>query len=166
MKSTVANPLVLPVAAVDRLVRDVLAHGARGVETGAFLLTTVGGPRVTAVARCGDAGIHRYPYQLRVDGDAIERLFDWSVGESLQVRSLVHSHREAAFLSETDRDEGFAVAGFVAGVIPEFAAPPSDVSRWGWWVFQDGDWCGLPPPSLGRHRFRVVTFDRDGVRGD
>jgi hypothetical protein len=55
------------------------------------------------------------------------------------------------------------VSGFVAGVIPDYTTPPRDVGKWGWWLFNDGDWRDARPPKLTRARPMIVTFDVSGA---
>jgi hypothetical protein len=99
------NDLVLPNEAVRVVADHIRAYGRLGhlgVETGAFLLSAPGDDQVSVIAITGQAGIVRRPNLFAVSGKAIDRLFTWAEDRDLSIRAQLHSHRGAAFLSETD----------------------------------------------------------------
>ncbi|WP_440305313.1 hypothetical protein [Jatrophihabitans sp.] len=49
----------------------------------------------------------------------------------MQAVAHLHSHQHHAFLSAIDRVGTIRVPGFIASVIPSFAAPPLDPADWG-----------------------------------
>jgi proteasome lid subunit RPN8/RPN11 len=81
----------------------------------------------------------------------------------LQVRAHLHSHAHAAFLSETDQRGCIRTPGFLAAVIPHFAAPPQHPTDWGWWTFTGPRWTPQTPPQLTDTAITILTVDADGV---
>ena len=67
-------------------------------------------------------------------------------------------------MSECDVDHGLSVEGFVTTIVPHFATPPRDPSRWGWWRYE-GAWIPLAAPRCSSTPASVITFDEDGVDG-
>lgn len=155
--------LCLGADAVETIVADVARHGALGVETGALLLTPPDDPTVTVLALAGTVGIIRHPRLLVLSSPALNPLFAYAEDNNLQLRAQVHSHTRQAFLSHTDKTGNIRMSGFIASVIPNFAAPPRDPATWGWWTFEDGDWVPIEPAVITTQTTKVITFDADGV---
>jgi hypothetical protein len=143
------------------LLIEVRQWGARGVETGGFLLASPNGP-ISIVALAGRKGIVRRRGLFVASSRALTHLFSWAADRELHIAAQAHSHGGRAFLSETDRRHGFSVAGFTTIVIPFFAAPPEDVRAWGWWRY-DGGWRQTEAPSVVAGAATIVRFDEDGV---
>lgn len=159
------TPLQVPRTAVDAIADDVAHYGMQRLETGALLLGKPGDTRVTTVAIAGTAGVTRGYGRFVLTMPVIDQLFTYAETNSLQVLAHVHSHGRGAFLSPIDRTGIIRMNGFIAAVIPTFAAPPRDPSRWGWWTFRDGDWRDHPPGVMtDDDPVEVVTMDADGVR--
>ncbi|TDX04026.1 Mov34/MPN/PAD-1 family protein [Kribbella sp. VKM Ac-2566] len=171
------SPLSLPPAAIQRICDDIRDHGRAGVETGGLLLTGRGQSEVQAVAIAGLAGITRKYGMFLIERPAFDTIFTWAEDHGLQVRAMVHSHGEEAFLSRTDREGGLQVPGFISAVVPTFADPPADPSAWGWWTYRTdpgadrggergSEWTPIPAPAIDDSRRSVtsVVFDGDGVR--
>lgn len=156
-------PLQIGVDAVTTMVDDVRQYGARGVETGSLLLTPSGEPTVTVVALAGDSGIERHAGLLVLSAAALSPLFAFAEDHELQVRAQVHSHKYDAFLSRTDKAGNIRMPGFIAAVIPTFATPSTDMTVWGWWVFDGLDWAPTQPATVSNLNTTVVTFDADSV---
>ncbi len=158
--------LVMPRTAGVPLTVEVAHYGAQGLETGGFLAAPETDPmRVRVVVVAGERGITRGRGLFRVSGKAIETLFGWADAHALRIPAQFHSHGVEAFLSETDRRDGFNVTDFISAVVPHFRQPPTDPGSWGWWIFDGGGWVPTPPPGLVEDPFHVVIFDEDGVRG-
>ena len=96
----------------------------------------------------------RYPLMSRITANAIDALFAWCDEHGFHIPAQFHSHRDIAFLSETDRRDGFNVTGFVSCVVPTYDKPPRDQTRWGWWEFQEQTWI------QSRHRPPLRTPSR------
>jgi hypothetical protein len=157
--------LVLPEGIGAPLTTEVARYGAMDVETGGFFLAPEADPlRVTALAVAGERGITRRRGLFHVSGKAIDRLFGWADGQGFRIPAQFHSHGEEAFLSKTDRLDGFNVTDFISAVVPHYLKPPSDPRSWGWWIFDGDEWITLPPPETVGAGVRVVVFDEDGVR--
>ncbi len=158
------DQLLLPDSAVDRLIDEIKVFGVEDLETGAFLLAPATAPdRIRVVALAGHQGITRRPDQFIVAGAALERLFGWAEDHQLRVRAQLHSHRGPAFLSHTDRSHGLNVPGFLATIVPCFAAPPRTPSAWGWWRY-DSIWRPTAPSASNAQPASIVRFDEGGVR--
>jgi len=157
--------LLLPRTAVDAIADDVAHYGKQRLETGALLLAKPGDTTVTTVAIAGTAGVTRGYGRFVLAMPVIDQLFTFAETNSLQVVAHVHSHGRGAFLSVIDRTGIIRMTGFIAAVIPTFATPPRDPTRWGWWTFRDGDWHDLPAAVMtDDDAVAVVTVDAGGVR--
>jgi hypothetical protein len=143
------------------LLNDVRTWGARGVETGGFLLAHPNGP-ISILALAGNGGVARRRGLFSVSPRALARLFSWAGDRDLHVAAQAHSHGGRAFLSETDLRHGFSVAGFTTTVIPYFAAPPDDPRRWGWWRYE-GEWREAEAPAVISGNASVIRFDEEGI---
>lgn len=158
-------PLELPRAAVDAIADDVTNYGGLRLETGALLLAKLGDTTVTTVAIAGTAGVIRGYGRFVLTVPVIDQLFTYAETHGLQVVAHVHSHGRGSFLSPIDRTGIIRMTGFIAAVIPTFATPPRDPSRWGWWTFRDGDWHDHAPAVMTKNGpVRILTVDADGVR--
>jgi hypothetical protein len=160
----------IPAVGVAALIGEATTFGARGLETGGFLLAprtaTVGAnPAVAAVALAGDTGISRGRDMFQVSGHALDRIFTFADDHGLWIPALLHSHRAGALLSATDQRHGLGVDGFISAVIPEYSGPPRDLARWGWWRFESGRWCGAAPGRTTGGTVEVLRFDEGGIRG-
>ena len=143
------------------LLDDVRTWGARGAETGGFLLAAPN-QAISILALAGTAGIMRRKDVFGVSPRALARLFSWAGDRGLHVAALAHSHRGPAFLSNTDLRHGFSVRGFTTTVVPYFAAPPQDPRRWGWWRC-DGEWRKADAPRVIAGDAAAIRFDEKGV---
>jgi len=159
--------LIVPVAAAVRLCDDIRRYGQLDLETGGFFLAKPGSAVTTVVAIAGTAGIIRGYGLFAITRPAFDAIFTWAEDRGLQVRAMVHSHAEEAFLSRTDREGGLRVKGFISAVVPAFADPPPDPSAWRWWIYTSG-WTPIPPPvtDMTARCTDAVVFDGDGVRAD
>lgn len=156
--------LQISVNAVETIVDDVRRYGGHEVETGALLLTPRGESAVSVLALAGEAGVTRDRGLFVLSAAALNPLFNYAEDNGLQVRAQVHSHMFKAFLSPTDKAGNIRMQGFIAAVIPTFAAPASNVTVWGWWTFDGTDWIVTSPATVAADlEAKVVTFDADGV---
>jgi proteasome lid subunit RPN8/RPN11 len=163
--TTDTKRLVLPVGAIDPVLEEIRRHGLADQETGALLLTGQSDRHVLVVAVAGTAGIVRGPGLFTVSAVAYDRLFTFAEERSYQVRAMIHSHPEEAFLSRIDRAYSLRVPGFVSAVVPTYTAPPANPALWGWWRFEQ-DWLPCPAPVLDPALLPMstVVFDEGGVR--
>jgi hypothetical protein len=158
MNLLIATDLLQPLQA------HVRAYGLHHAESGGFLLGCYEGSAATVLALAEGVGIDRNPGFFRVSGKAIDRLFEFADQQSLRVWAQVHAHPRDSFLSITDKRDGFRVAGFLSGVIPDYAMPPLNPADWGWWTFVNGAWQTAPSPTTIDMTGRVVIFDETGIR--
>lgn len=156
------NDLEVADSVVRTLLEETAIWGARGVETGAFLLRDQDSP-ACCVALAAATGVVRHPDLFTISGRAIAELFSWADDHRMRIAAQVHSHRRGALLSRTDLEHGFSVRGFISAVIPFFAAPPRRIEQWGWWQF-DGAWQPVRAPLVTAGDLRLVRFDEEGVR--
>ena len=158
MTFSLTTAILVPLNAHVRIFGDLDS------EAGGFLL----GPRDAAVANvlalADGVGVERSRGVFQVSGKAIEQLFAWTDDHQLRVWALVHSHPRGSSLSRTDELYGFRVAGFLSGVIPDFARPPLHPHEWGWWTFDAEEWRGAHPPDLVAGEALIISFDETGVR--
>lgn len=142
---------------------EVRLHGALGVETGGFLLTS-DNRSVSHIALAGLADIERDWGRFVIGRAAIDRLFTHAENHELRVAAMFHSHMHEAFLSPIDRTGGINMTGFTSIVIPNFTNPPSAVIEWGFWTFNGHDWIPRPSwPTANTPSTSVLRFDADGV---
>ncbi len=161
---TTATMLDLPAPAGPAIAAEVGRYGALGVETGGFLLAPEGTGSVCTVAFAGARGITRHQLQLQISEIALDQLFGFAEQHGSWVPAQFHSHAGQAFLSQTDREYGLRVPGFISAVIPGFTEPPEHPDAWTWWRFDDPDWNETSRPQAGYGDVRQVIFDEDGVR--
>jgi hypothetical protein len=160
-----APPFTLPADAVNAIAHDVMHFGKSDVETGGFLIARRSDAYViTTVAVAGETGISRHPRMFRISAKAIDVLFARSDEYGYHIPAQFHSHGATAFLSDTDRRDGFNVTGFISCVVPSYLDPPRDHTRWGWWEFQGQMWMATSPPTVGTNAVKLIVFDEDGVR--
>jgi len=160
-----SETLAIPSGAVDVLARETRSYGVRLLETGGFLFTETDHTTQRGVALAGTRGIVRRRRLFQISARALDRLFTFADDRGLWIPVQFHSHEMSAVMSETDDAHGLRAEGFVSAIIPSFAAPPADVSRWGWWQFQHGGWHQRAPITVHPAAVDlVVTFDEDGVR--
>lgn len=157
------TPLLLPSGALDPLLDQIRHHGHSGRETGALLLTRPGEPEVQVLALTGIAGIERGIGLFFIGAAALDRLFTYAEQRGLQVRAMIHSHPEDAFLSPVDQRCTLRVPGFVSAVVPNFAHPPTDPKDWGWWRWVTS-WNPCSAPTVAALPTpRVMSFDAEGI---
>lgn len=158
------NHLRVPDAAISIVLADVIPFGTEAVETGGFLLAPRGSETISVVALAGTVGILRSRHLFQISDLALDRLFAYADERDLWIPAQFHSHARAAFMSPTDIDHGLSVEGFVTTIVPHFAAPPAQPSRWGWWQYNRG-WTPISPPHGTTDAVSVITFDQDSIRG-
>ena len=159
------EPLHIPRRALDALTAHLCRYGQDDLESGGFLLTRPGEPDILMLALAGTTGIVRGPGLFIITAPAFDRLFTHAEQHGLQVRAMIHSHPEEAFLSPTDRRYSLRVHGFINAVVPDYATPPDDPAAWGWWR-HDHDWIPCPPAIAVPDTpipARIVTFDAEGL---
>ena len=157
--------LRIPASAIEAIGDEVLAFGSRDVETGGFVMAARDGDTVSIVAVAGNTGIVRRGNLFVMSELALDRIFTFADDRQMWIPAQFHSHRLGAFLSETDKEHGLRVDGFISVVIPTYSDPPRDVARWGWWRFGAGRWRTIEPGGIAGGQVDVVRFDEDGVRG-
>lgn len=159
------SALTLPAAVLESVILHVKEYGAKGTETGVFLLAPESvANEISVVAFAGEEGITRGPDVFGVSGRAVAQLFGWADENGMRVRVLVHSHKYRAFLSKTDLKHGFAVSGFTTTIIPWYAEPSPDPVDWAWWRYEAGKWRVIDPATIVNRKAGFVVFDEGGVR--
>lgn len=157
--------LRLPAEAVEAIVREVATWGRLGRESGVLLLASADEPLVVdAIGQPLDVGITRRRDEFAISGLALAQLFAHLDECDRVVAALIHSHGKRAFLSDVDLEHGFSVEGFVSSIVPSYADPPSEVRRWGWWIFLDGRWQDAEVPEVFPGGFLKIEFDEAGAR--
>jgi hypothetical protein len=150
---------------VHAVLDETRAYGKRNVETGGFLTASTNSDAITGVAVAGTAGIVRRADLFQISERALDRLFTYADDRGLWMPVQFHSHRFGAGMSLTDELHGLRVEGFISTILPQYANPPEDASKWGWWQFTEGEWRPLTPISIDRPESGpVVVFDEGGVR--
>lgn len=161
------NEIHLTDTAIDKMLSECRVRGVEVVETGGYLLVERGKPTVTEVAISGSKGVLRHPRLYDVSGAANEELQDWAFERGLIIAAQWHTHRFGAYMSDTDLTSGINIPGMITAIIPEFENPPTDHRAWGWWMFEEGEWRDVAPPTLVPGDTQAVVFDEDGcVRND
>lgn len=149
---------------VEAIVDDVTSWGARGVETGGFILTRANPRLGDAVILCGETGITRRPDQLVISGEALAVLFDYAAAHDMVVACQLHSHQFGPRMSPTDKRFGLTVQGFTSVIVPRWSAPSWEPADWGWCRFTDGQWLGASAAESVEADARVLVFDERGVQ--
>jgi hypothetical protein len=157
------NDSELPMSAVKRVVDEVRAYGLQRQETGGFFLSPRNRSSVSVVALSGVKGIGRRHNQFQISALALDRLFTFADERDHWVPVQFHSHRAAAFLSDTDKAHGLCAEGFISTVVPDFQSPLHDITAWGWWRFKAGRWIAIEPGVQSDGDVEVVRFDESGV---
>ena len=154
-------------SAVSSMVNHVARYGSTGVESGGFLLAPSGGD-VEVVALTGSArgGIGRKADQFIISGTANVVLCEWAEYADLRIVAQFHSHHIGTELSPIDETGGMRVKDFVSIVIPGFAKPETDVSKWGWWSFNGQIWHSRSAFHLVKGQTSTIVFDERGIHGD
>ena len=159
------EPLRIPHGALIALTTHLHHYGQHDLESGGFLLTQPGHQRTLMLALAGTAGIVRGPGLFVITAPAFDRLFTYAETLGLQVRAMIHSHPDEAFLSPTDRRYSLRMRGFINAVVPTYAAPPDDPAAWGWWRYEH-DWIPCPPAAAVPDNptpTPIMTFDAEGL---
>ena len=127
-------------------------------------MTALEDPDVRVLALTAEAGIERSIGRFFIGAAALDQLFTHAEQHGLQVRAMIHSHPSEAFLSAVDQRCTLRVPGFVSGVIPNFASPPTDPADWGWWRW-DATWtsCPVPATTATLPAAQVISFDAEGI---
>ncbi|MDP9226030.1 MAG: hypothetical protein M3P18_19765 [Actinomycetota bacterium] len=157
--------ITVPESAIDLIADEILVFGQQNVETGGFVLAAREDSVVSKVALAGEAGIVRHRNLFQISERALDRLFTFADDHGMWIPAQFHSHRLAAFLSPTDKQHGLKVEGFTSVVVPTYAAPPRDITCWGWWRFEAGEWRDAELCRLVEGAVSVIRFDEDGARG-
>lgn len=156
--------LTVPRETSHAIVGEVRRYGAKDVETGGFLLAPRGSEAITTVAFAGVKGIVRHRLYFEISEIALDRLFGFAEDAGCSIPAQFHSHAGLAFLSRTDREHGLRVPDFISAVIPDFTAPPEEMSAWTWWRFNHGDWHATNSPRTTNGDLHLIIFDEDGIR--
>lgn len=129
--------------------------------------STPHGTRASRRASSGSALARRWPVEAVVipHGDGVDEVRDhwrvsaavygrvstWATSAGVNLLAVCHTHggRSPARLSRVDRTHGVKAPGVLSIVIAHNGAE-SDPQRWGWYVWQDGDYRLLSPAERSR----------------
>jgi proteasome lid subunit RPN8/RPN11 len=148
----------IPQAACEQTRTAVLPAGRRGTESGAFWLGKRGADSVvTTVAMPVGSRVVEQPSQWSVPTELHQRVTAYAKPRSLTLLAVVHTHLSSKRprLSRTDRERGVRVPGVLAVIIP-VGGSEGDPYRWGWFVFEDGDYRELTPDEYTQ-RVTITT---------
>jgi hypothetical protein len=133
---------VLPSSALDATFTAVRSGAQRGVESGVFWM----GRRsevatVEAVLLPRGPGVEERPDRWRVTSEVYGVISRWALPRELSLLAWVHTHGRGvpARLSFADRTRSIRAPGVLAVVIG-LGGDEKDSARWGWYVYDDGDY--------------------------
>lgn len=130
----------------------VRAAGQLGNESGAFWLgERAGTARVHTVVLPAGPGVEERPYQWRVSPEVFGAVSRWAKPRGLTLLGIAHTHGRGvpARLSWADRYRSVQVPGILSVVIGN-GGEDRDHLKWGWYVYENGDYVELMPTELAR----------------
>jgi proteasome lid subunit RPN8/RPN11 len=115
---------------------------------------------VEAVVMPRPPGVEERPDRWRVSADVYGVIAQWAMPRGLQLLGWVHTHGQGvpAWLSHADRTRSIQAPGVLAVVIGS-GGDDEDPARWGWYVYEDGDYRDLED----RERINRVELCPDGA---
>lgn len=163
---------LIPAQALQSTLTGVRSAGQRGNESGAFWLGTRSATaNVLHVVLPGGPGVEERPWQWRVGSGIFDAISRWASVRGVVLLAIAHTHIGASVsLSEADRYQSVQVPGVLAVVIGR-GGKERNPTRWGWYLYEDGDYRPLLPDEW-RCRLKVSKglpvdvwrAERDGVR--
>jgi hypothetical protein len=132
----------VPEAACELTSNAVMPAGRHGCESGVFWLgTRATVSEVSAVIHPTGAGVEETPFYWSVAPEVYAAVATWAKPRGLSLLAVVHTHLSARYprMSRTDRRDGLKIPDALAIIVPG-AGDEADPSRWGWFVFGDGDY--------------------------
>lgn len=142
-------------------------------ESGALWLGNRGETaRVSAVVFPRGKGVEERAGRWKVTPEVFGAVTRWAKPQNLSLLAVVHTHLHGVppRLSRPDREYSVQVPGILAVVIGEGGAE-SDHRRWGWYLYQRGNYRRLTTQDLSvylildiDHFFHTCTADADTVR--
>jgi proteasome lid subunit RPN8/RPN11 len=138
---------LIPQAVCEQTRKAVLPAGRRGTESGVFWLGTRATTSVVhVVAMPIGQGVVELSWQWRVSPELYAAVATYAKPRGLSLLAVVHTHLSgrAPRLSRTDRMKGLKVQDALA-VIVGSGGEERDPARWGWFVYDSGDYRDLSP---------------------
>ncbi len=130
---------------IEATLAAVQPSGRRGLESGVFWL----GPRedvsvVTAVVMPTGPGVEERRGYWRVTPEVFGAIASWATPRGLSLLGVCHTHGVGipARLSRQDRTHSIKAPGVLAVVIGSGGDEP-DHAKWGWYVWEEGDYRAL-----------------------
>jgi hypothetical protein len=154
----------IPTVACKQTREAVLPAGHRGTESGAFWLgTRAATSTVTTVVKPVGAGIVEDPWQWAVSPEHYAAISSYAKPRGLSLLAVVHTHlsTQPPRMSRTDRTQGVKVQDALA-VIVGSAGEQRDPLRWGWFVYDEGDYRDILGPELAE-RITLVEKSCDFI---
>jgi hypothetical protein len=153
---------VIPPRGLAATLEAVQPSGRRGLESGAFWLgvrTDVSA--VTAVVIPTGPGVEEREGFWRVTPEVFGAVTSWANPRGLSLLAVCHTHGLGipARLSRQDRTHSIKAPGVLAIVIGCGGDEP-DHTKWGWYVWEDGDYRELSHQERTR---RIEIGGADGV---
>jgi hypothetical protein len=153
---------VIPAKAIESTLKAVRPSGRRGLESGAFWLgarTSVS--IISAVVIPSGPGVDECEGYWRVTPEVFGTVASWAAPRGLSLLGVCHTHGVGipAKLSRQDRTHSIKAPGVLAIVIGSGGDEP-DHAKWGWYVWEHGDYRELPDHERSR---RIEIGGNDGV---
>jgi proteasome lid subunit RPN8/RPN11 len=136
---------LVPETACEQTREAVLPAGRRGTESGVFWLGERAATSIVRnVAMPVGAGVVEEPWKWSVSAELYAAVAGYAKPRGLTLLGVVHTHLGPGVprLSRTDRMQGLKVQDALA-VIVGSAGEERDPDRWGWFVYDDGDYRDL-----------------------
>jgi hypothetical protein len=136
------NTWAIPSGVVNTTLDAVHPSTHPGVEAGVFWLgPRVAAARVDAVVIPRGDGVEERAGCWRVTPEVFGRIGSWATTSGVSLLAVCHTHggRSPAQLSRRDRTHSIKAPGVLAIVIGHNGDEP-EPGRWGWYVWQDGDY--------------------------
>lgn len=149
---------LVPEAACEQTREAVLPAGRRGTESGVFWLGTRAATSIVrTVAMPIGVGVIEEPWRWSVSAELYGAVAAYAKPRGLTLLAVVHTHLSARVphLSRTDRMQGLKVQDALAVIIGS-AGEERDPARWGWFVYDRGDYRDI---GLDERAERIVTTD-------
>lgn len=149
---------LIPSMACEQTRNALKPAGRDGRESGVFWLgERAATSSIKAVVKPVGSGVVESPWQWSVSPEIYAAVTAWAKPRGLTLLAAVHSHLSARppRMSLTDRTQGLKVPDAVAVILPAGGAEP-DPTRWGWFVYTDGDYLTLTDAAIAA-RVRFIS---------
>lgn len=164
---------VIPEGILCRTLGGVRPIGQSGREAGAFWLgKREAMAQIRSMVLPGGLGVEENRGRWAVSAEVFGAITRWAKPRELCLLAVVHTHVRGVppVLSWTDRNLGVRVPGILAIVIGN-GGDDTDHLKWGWYVFENGDYNALSPVEIAQRvsidrtlGFDVWSADANGVQ--